>query len=67
LRVKGRLGTSYSEHQTIVDAITAGAGEAAASALRAHVAVQGERFADLMAALSQWQTSQPQPAEAASI
>lgn len=53
LRVKGRLQASYSEHQAVVDAIQAGDGERAAQALLRHVMVQGERFADLMAALSQ--------------
>ncbi len=66
LRVKGRLGASYAEHQAVVDAIIGGDGEAAAKALRAHVVVQGERFADLMAALSSWQSGQPGPAQAAS-
>ena len=59
LRVKGRLGASYSEHQAVVDAIIAGEGDVAAQALRAHVVVQGERFADLMAALAHWQATQP--------
>ncbi|MDE1951937.1 MAG: GntR family transcriptional regulator [Betaproteobacteria bacterium] len=53
LRVKGRLQASYSEHQAVVDAIRAGDGDRAAQALRGHVMVQGERFADLMAVLSQ--------------
>ena len=53
LRVKGRLQASFGEHQAVVDAIKASDGERAAQALRGHVMVQGERFADLMAALSQ--------------
>lgn len=51
LRVRNRMRTSQAEHEAIVTAILAGDGEAAASLLHAHVAVQGERFADLMASL----------------
>ncbi|WP_438390339.1 GntR family transcriptional regulator [Caballeronia sp. DA-9] len=53
LRVKGRMGASFSEHQAVVDALGKGDGEAAAAALRGHIVVQGERFGDLIAALSQ--------------
>jgi DNA-binding GntR family transcriptional regulator len=53
LRVKGRMGASFAEHQAVVDALAAGDGEAAAAALRGHVMVQGEKFGDLIAALSQ--------------
>ena len=35
----------------MVDALTRGAGDAASAALRAHVAVQGEKFHNLMASL----------------
>ena len=52
LRVRNRMQTSYAEHQAIVDAILAGDGERAAEALRGHVTVQGERFADLVASLA---------------
>lgn len=52
LRVRNRMQTSYSEHQAVVDAILAGDGERAAEALRSHVTVQGERFADLVASLA---------------
>lgn len=51
LRVRNRMSTSFSEHQAIVDSILAGDSEQAASLLRSHVAVQGERFADLVATL----------------
>ena len=51
LRVRNRMRTSQAEHEGIVAAILAGKGDAAASLLRAHVAVQGERFANLMASL----------------
>ena len=52
LRVRNRMGVSLTEHQTVVDAIVAGDADAAARALRGHVAVQGERFADLLASLN---------------
>jgi DNA-binding GntR family transcriptional regulator len=49
LRLKNRVGQSFAEHGAIVEALLAGDSEAASLAARAHVAVQGERFADLMA------------------
>ncbi|MDE2121477.1 MAG: GntR family transcriptional regulator [Betaproteobacteria bacterium] len=67
LRVKGRLGASFAEHQAVVDAIVAGEGDVAAQALRSHVVVQGERFADLMAALSQWRAAQTGAHEPATV
>lgn len=51
LRVRNRLSASFSEHQSVVQAITSGDPEGAAQALRSHVVVQGERFADLLASL----------------
>ncbi|HVY00127.1 MAG TPA: GntR family transcriptional regulator [Pseudorhodoplanes sp.] len=51
LRVRNRLATSYKEHGDIVAAILAGDGDRAAQHLRRHVAVQGERFADLVSSL----------------
>ena len=53
LRVRDRVRTSFSEHTAIVAAILEGDGERAADLLRQHVTVQGERFADLIASLSQ--------------
>jgi DNA-binding GntR family transcriptional regulator len=53
LRVRDRMRTSFSEHEGIVAAILGGDGERAAELLRQHVTVQGERFADLIASLSQ--------------
>lgn len=53
LRVRNRVNGSLSEHQTILDALKAGDGEQMAVSLRSHVLVQGERFADLVASLSQ--------------
>ena len=51
LRVRNRMTNSFDEHQAIVEAIIQGDSELAASRLRAHVTVQGERFADLVATL----------------
>lgn len=53
LRVRNRIQTSFSEHETILRAIVAGDGPAAGAALSAHVRVQGERFSDLVASLAQ--------------
>ncbi|WP_342616228.1 GntR family transcriptional regulator [Rhodoferax sp. GW822-FHT02A01] len=52
LRVRSRLGASFKEHLSVVEAITAGDAEASEKALRSHVVVQGERFADLLASLN---------------
>jgi DNA-binding GntR family transcriptional regulator len=52
LRVRDRVRVSFDEHDGIVDAICRGDGELAAQLLRDHVAVQGERFGDLIASLS---------------
>ncbi len=51
LRVRNRMRASREEHRAILDAIIRGDGEGAAEHLRSHVAVQGERFSDLMATL----------------
>ena len=53
LRVRNRMGTSLAEHEAVVQAILAGDADAAALGLRAHVVVQGERFADLLASLAE--------------
>nr|WP_252920151.1 GntR family transcriptional regulator [Aurantimonas endophytica] len=53
LRVPQRLRQSLAEHSRIVAAIVAGDGEAAERELRDHIAVQGERFADLVAGVSE--------------
>jgi DNA-binding GntR family transcriptional regulator len=44
---------SFEEHQTIVDALRAADEQLAALSVRSHVVVQGERFGDLIAGLSQ--------------
>lgn len=51
LRVRGRLRQSMAEHVAVVDALAAGDEFRAAEAIRAHVAVQGEKFHHLMASL----------------
>lgn len=53
LRVRGRLGGSFHEHEAVVAAIQAGDAEAAGRALRDHVIVQGDRFHDLLAMMRQ--------------
>ena len=53
LRVRNRVQRSFEEHQSIVDALGAGDMALAVDAVRKHVVVQGERFADLLAGLQQ--------------
>ena len=57
LRVRDRISTSYSEHDAVVRAIIRGDGEGTAELLRGHIMIQGQRFADLMASLSQLQAA----------
>lgn len=52
LRVRNRMKTSFSEHGEIVEAILVGDATAARERLRSHVAVQGDRFGDLVANLA---------------
>lgn len=51
LRLRGRMPQSMSEHRAILDALEHGASEAAANALRGHVAIQGEKFHSLITSL----------------
>lgn len=53
LRVRNRMGTSFKEHEAIVQAIVTGDADTAAQTLRDHVVVQGERFGDLLASLAE--------------
>lgn len=53
LRARDRMRSSFEEHVAIFQAITAGDSDRAAAAMRSHVAVQGERFTDLLASLEQ--------------
>jgi DNA-binding GntR family transcriptional regulator len=65
LRVRHRLQRSFEEHQAILDALHAGQAEAAMGHVRNHVVVQGERFADLVASLSQMTAPPAAPPAAA--
>ncbi len=49
LRVPGRMESSFSEHGQVLAAILAGEAERAATCLRAHVGMQGDRFSALLA------------------
>jgi DNA-binding GntR family transcriptional regulator len=51
LHVRNRMKASLKEHSEIVEAILAGDAEAARSLLRNHIAVQGDRFSDLVSNL----------------
>lgn len=51
LRLRGRMAQSLAEHQAIIDALAQGAGDVAATNLRAHVAIQGEKFHSLVSGL----------------
>jgi DNA-binding GntR family transcriptional regulator len=57
LRVRNRVATSLAEHGEIIAAIRAGDGDRAEGLLRAHITVQGERFADLVASLEGWRVA----------
>lgn len=51
LRLRGRMAQSMSEHEAILLALELGNPEEAATALRDHVGIQGEKFRSLMATL----------------
>jgi DNA-binding GntR family transcriptional regulator len=51
LRFRGRMASSMAEHEQVVRALELGTPELAAEALRDHVAVQGEKFHQLLATL----------------
>ena len=53
LRTRGRMNSSFQEHDAVVNAIETGDEQAAAEEMRNHVVVQGERFADLLATIKQ--------------
>ncbi|MEY8828030.1 GntR family transcriptional regulator [Sedimentitalea sp. XS_ASV28] len=53
LHLRGRMAHSMAEHETILDALRIGDPAAAADRMRAHVAVQGEKFRHLMSSLKQ--------------
>lgn len=49
LRLRGRMRESLKEHRLIFDALVAGDEAAVTAQMRAHIAVQGDRFNDLAA------------------
>jgi DNA-binding GntR family transcriptional regulator len=51
LRARGRLGSSFAEHEAILEALLKGEGGRAGELLRDHVVIQGERFMALLAEL----------------
>nr|WP_319385658.1 GntR family transcriptional regulator [uncultured Roseibium sp.] len=53
LKFRGRMAQSMAEHEAIVEALARGNPDDAAGALRNHVAVQGEKFHNLMSSLKQ--------------
>ena len=65
LRIRNRVGTSFAEHQAIVDALIAGDGDKAAQVLRDHVIVQGERYGDLVASISHMKSAAIPPGQGA--
>ena len=52
LRFRGRIEQSMSEHEMIVQALTIGDASMAENALRNHVAVQGDKFHQLVASFN---------------
>ncbi|PZP34546.1 MAG: GntR family transcriptional regulator [Roseateles depolymerans] len=58
LRVRNRLQRSLAEHQAVLDAIRANEPEQAAQAMRGHVMVQGDRFADLLVELRSFENAE---------
>ena len=51
LQFRGRMRRSMEEHQNIIDMIVAGDADAAATEMRNHVVIQGDRFHDLIASI----------------
>ena len=49
LHVRGRMDQSMDEHRSIISALEEGDAKRAESELRDHIAIQGEKFNDLMA------------------
>lgn len=57
LRVRGRMRQSMQEHRDILTAIEAADEDLAARTLRSHIAIQGEKFNDLMATYGRQKTA----------
>ncbi len=49
LHVRGRMKQSMGEHRAIISALEEGDAQMAETELRGHIAIQGEKFTDLMA------------------
>ncbi|MBE7636135.1 FCD domain-containing protein [Sneathiella sp. P13V-1] len=52
LLLRGRMKQSMAEHEAVLKALEDGDGDKVAETLRPHVAVQGERFKDLMSSMT---------------
>ena len=61
LRVRNRMSASFNEHTGIVEALQQGDADLAATRVRQHIWVQGERFADLLATLASLRAEAPKP------
>ncbi|MBB4953358.1 DNA-binding GntR family transcriptional regulator [Agrobacterium vitis] len=61
LRVRNRMKTSLQEHGAIVGAILSGDEETARTLLRDHIAVQGDRFGDLVASIERMKRTDRKP------
>ena len=59
LRVHDRVNRSFAEHQGILEALRRRDPDAASTAIRSHILVQGERFTDLVAELNRMETALP--------
>jgi len=55
LHARGRLASSFDEHEAIMTALERNDAEAAEMAIKRHVRVQGERFNDLVASMQRLQ------------
>ncbi|WP_110655501.1 GntR family transcriptional regulator [Salinicola halimionae] len=55
LHARGRLANSFDEHEAIMTALEHGDAQAAETAIKQHVQVQGERFNDLVASMQRLQ------------
>ena len=64
LQVRHRLAQSVAEHRNLAQAIRNGEEELAAQAARQHVLVQGQRFTDLISALTQSRQASASPERA---
>jgi DNA-binding GntR family transcriptional regulator len=60
LRLRGRMRQSMDEHLAVLAALRESDGEAAGQALRAHVAVQNEKFHHLMSTFEAEQRRRPE-------